>query len=363
MRILHLHSEKNWGGGEKQLLQLVLGLKEHGVEQLLICPKGSMLERQCDQEKINKSPLRIDSGISLITCYHFIKLINQYQPDLIHLHTSKAHTLAIVASVFSRMPPLVLTRRMNNRVSGNWFSRHKYNHPAIQKIICVSDRVKTTLSLAIPKEKLQSIYGGISIADTEMKIDQNFLTDKYPHLNSKKVIGFVGRLTEVKDPLLFMEMVKTLHKSMDDLSFVIIGNGPLVDVLENEIRKYELEGAVTLVGFTSDSISAISSLDLLVLTSRNEGIPNVILEAFVCQVPVLAVNVGGIPELIKDEKSGLLVNRSPQDLAVGAERLLQDADLRERVINGGKKRAQQLDANKGIEATLELYNRIIGANS
>ena len=227
----------------------------------------------------------------------------------------------------------------------------------------MSDRVKTTLSLAIPKEKLQSIYGGISIADTEMKIDQNFLTDKYPHLNSKKVIGFVGRLTEVKDPLLFMEMVKTLHKSMDDLSFVIIGNGPLVDVLENEIRKYELEGAVTLVGFTSDSISAISSLDLLVLTSRNEGIPNVILEAFVCQVPVLAVNVGGIPELIKDEKSGLLVNRSPQDLAVGAERLLQDADLRERVINGGKKRAQQLDANKGIEATLELYNRIIGANS
>ena len=359
MKVLHVNLETHWGGGEKQLTQLIEG---SSVENRLFCVRNSKLHQSCQENHLNHYCVASSSPYNLLSIFKFIRVCKQFKPDIIHLHTSKAHTLGVMVQWFNKTTPLVVTRRMSSTLKTNSFSRYKYNHPSIKKIICVSEAVRTAVSKLVHEKKLTTIYGGVNISQTEEKIDRDFLTKRYPQLVGKQVIGFVGSLTDVKDPLLFIEVAARISQRLPDAAFIMIGEGELKDDLLNRVNQLNLTKAVHFTGFIEASVAAISSLDLLLITSKNEGIPNVILEAFVTKTPVVAVDVGGIPELIQNDKTGKLSSREPEELAKQAIEVLTNSDLSEMLAENAYDKALEFNYQKGIDHTLRLYEEILSKN-
>ena len=135
MKILHVNLEMHWGGGEKQLIQLI---EESSLESVLICIRSSKLHEYCLAKQLPHYCMSSRSPYNIQSISGFIKASKQYKPDIIHLHTSKAHTLGVIAGWFYQSPPLVVTRRMSTPLKDNFFSKYKYNHSGVKKIICVS---------------------------------------------------------------------------------------------------------------------------------------------------------------------------------------------------------------------------------
>ena len=167
----------------------------------------------------------------------------------------------------------------------------------------------------------------------------------------------VGRLQAPKDAITLVRALAAVHGS--PFETVVVGDGPDRPAVEEEVRRLGLERAVELVGERDDVPELLATADLFVLSSRSEGLPLSILEAMAAGLPVVASRVGGIPEVVVDGETGLLVPPGdPQRLADAVERLLADPSLRRRLGEAGRRRvAEHFDLASVQRAHLDLYRR------
>ncbi len=168
---------------------------------------------------------------------------------------------------------------------------------------------------------------------------------------------FVGRLVEVKRPGDFIEalsLASLLYHPELTVSAAIVGEGPLSASLRQSIRSEGLEGSVTMLGELGDPAPEYRRADVLVSTSATEGVPNVVLEAMSWGLPVIATDVGGVAEVVRDGETGFLVPPSnPQAVAVALGRLAGDPQLARRLGARGREKVKQLHSPSIVSARLE----------
>ncbi len=170
-------------------------------------------------------------------------------------------------------------------------------------------------------------------------------------------IGCVGRLVPVKDHALFLRVVERLRRSRPALEGWILGDGPLRGALESEARERGLGSGVAFLGGVDDVAERLDALDVLVFTSRSEGVPYALLEALCAGLPVVAPRVGGLPEVLRHEENALLADaRSAESIAEGVERILADPALARRLSAGARRSvAGELSAERMLDETLAVY--------
>jgi glycosyltransferase involved in cell wall biosynthesis len=177
------------------------------------------------------------------------------------------------------------------------------------------------------------------------------------------LIGFVGRLVPQKNPRLFLEMARLLLNADRKCGFVIVGDGPMREDLQAEVDAAGLHDAVRFLGMRSDVPRILGLIDVLVLTSDWEGLPNVVLEAQAAGVPVVATAVGGVPELIDNGVNGYTV--PPRDVSMLSDRvgtLLDDAELRAEFGRRAQARASEcFSVENMIARTVRLYDSLLQA--
>jgi glycosyltransferase involved in cell wall biosynthesis len=168
----------------------------------------------------------------------------------------------------------------------------------------------------------------------------------------------VGRLQAPKDPLTLIRALAELGRPGEA---VIAGDGPDRPAVEREVRRLGLESAVRLAGERDDVAELLAEADLFVLSTRSEGLPLSILEAMAAGLPVVASDVGGVPELVVDRETGFLVPPGdPHALAAAIERLLDDPDLRGRFGAAGRARVStHFDLASAQRAHLDLYRALL----
>jgi glycosyltransferase involved in cell wall biosynthesis len=174
--------------------------------------------------------------------------------------------------------------------------------------------------------------------------------------NEPPRIVWVGRLQTPKDPL---TLVHALGRLRTPFEADFVGGGPLRRTLEREVERLGLGTSVRLLGDRRDVPSLLARSDVFVLASRSEGLPLSILEAMAAGLPVVASSVGGVPELVVDGETGLLVPAGdPERLAGAVGRLLADAALRRRLGEAGRARVREhFDSDSVRRAHLDLYRR------
>lgn len=362
MRVLHFSTIKSWGGGEQQLVWLVEGLAARKVESLVVCRAGSRLETVCFEKGISTKSLPSVSPFFLKNSLAFAKICLEFQPDLIHLHDAKAHSTAVLATFFfKKIGPLVLSRKVNFELKNGWFTRWKYNHPAIKRIICVSSSIKKTIENQIEnsEKKLVVVHDGHDLKKIR-PAKTGRLRHQFGISENTFLIGTAAALNVAKDPFTFLETAEKLLAARPDFQFIHFGEGPLRLAVEKWISSKNLSQKIILAGFRTDLPELLPDLDSFLFTSKSEGLGSVLLETFGAKVPVVATATGGIPELVLAEKTGLLAPVGRADLL--AEQVLKLAaqpEFARKLAENAFLFRENFSLEKLADRTFDIYKAVI----
>ena len=357
MNILHVSSAKTWRGGENQIVLLLRGLKKYDIKNFLLCPIGSQLNGRMDDTLAKKIAYSKKSGISLSTAVLIGRIVKKEVIDIIHVHDSHSHTYAYLASISGNQTPILVTRRVDFRL--NFISRYKYNHSRVKSVVCVSDSINNILTVdGVNNAKLRTIHSGI---DLTVKKAGNSLRDELDINKGKKVLGFVGAMVAHKDPLAFVKMASLLSQSNMDFRFLMFGlEGELSNEVNKAILKSGLKDNFSVLGFVEKMENIWNTIDLLVVTSKEEGLGTIVLESFLNEVPVVSTVAGGLPEMVIHEKTGLSSSiGDTESLATNVKRIIGNEYLRKKLITNALEKVKQFDFSLMAADYVDEYKRIL----
>lgn len=362
MKIIHVSTATSWRGGEQQIAYLLTGLREAGVQQMVICPAGSPLMQYCREQDFPFISYVKKSSLGLFTARKAARLCKHDKNILVHAHDSHAHTMVWLSAVlFANNAPIIVHRRVDFPVKDSWFSLKKYNYSGIKRFICVSNAIREVLIKALKKpEKAVVIHSGIDLKRFE-KVQNNHLLRQEFGLNADHIlVGNVAALADHKDYPAFLQTAALICKENDRFRFIIIGEGELRPEIEQFIADHDLGDRVFMTGFRSNVPQLLQDLDIFFMPSKLEGLGTSVLDAFACGVPVVSTFAGGIPELVTHLESGLLAK--PGDYRQMAEHILRLADdraLRDKLVKNAREKVKTMDYHTMTGKILAIYREIV----
>lgn len=340
MRLVHFTASKVWRGHEQMIIDIFESLRDNSSvnEQLIICPKDSEIFKVATQKKLEVLGLDFKSEYSLGFAKNFKKEIEKFDPAVLFLHNSKAHTTAVLSSVFFGLKvPMVLFRTLIKNVGTNFFRKYKYNYKLIRKIVCISDPVAEILKLSVKDHTKLTVIG--SVVDTDKFVNNaknGFLHQEFNIPLDHKIVGNVSAFCKVKDHFTWVNTVEELYKRGLKAKYVLIGEGSMEQEIKDYVSSKGLENEIIFAGFRKDIQKCLPELDLFLFTSKNEATGGVILESYACKVPVVAAKAGGIPTVLLDNETGLLAEvGNAIDFADKVETLIDDELMKEKFIQKG----------------------------
>ncbi|MDX9752238.1 MAG: glycosyltransferase family 4 protein, partial [Flavobacteriales bacterium] len=279
---------------------------------------------------------------------------------LVHAHDSHGHTAAVLAnSVFGMGLQLVVSRRVDFRV-GRFSARAKYGHRSVRRILCVSDAVRAIMAASLRDPSvLRTVRSGIDPARFDLPPDGTLrqLLGLAPDV---PLVGAVAALAPHKDLPTFLRTVAALRDAGSTAHGVVVGGGKLLDELLAMRTALGLDGRMHFTGFRDDVPRLLRAFDVFLLTSRTEGLGTSILDAFACDVPVVATRAGGVPEIVHDGSSGLLCAVGDHaGLAEAVLRVLRDPGLRATLTAGGRAVLRAHHPQVVAAATLAEYRAVV----
>ena len=294
-------------------------------------------------------------GRDLLGLLELVALMRRERPDILHANSSKAGVLGRVAAALAGVPVRIFT------VHGWAFKAHAGIRSALFRW---ADRLMaplTTVTICVAEgERTAGLAARTCRADRTVVIPNAVDAAAAPqsrHAGEPPRIVAIGRLAAPKDALTLVRALAAVGPR--PYSALVVGDGPDRPAVEAEIRSLGLERAVRLAGERRDVPGLLADADVFVLSSRSEGAPLSVLEAMAAGLPVVASAVGGVPELVADGATGLLVPPGdPGALAAALDRLLADPALRRRLGAAARERVRtRFDLAGMREAHLALYAR------
>ncbi len=362
-RIAHLVSPISWRGGEQQAVNVYEELDKLGVYQVFICPKGSITEAYCKEHDFRYYAFKKRLALDLGFANNLSRVCKDEQIDILHPHDSGAHTLCILSiDLFKNPSQVLLQRRVDFPVSKSMFSRYKYNHPRIKKILCVSNAIKEILRPDIRRpEIMQVVYEGIDASKFVLPAG-NILREEFQIKRSTPIIANVAALAPQKDYFTFIDTVKILVDEGIDAAFMAFGSGPQEAEIMTYAKETGMDKHIFFAGFRTDIPEILPEIDLLLFSSETEGLGTTILDCYAAEVPIVSTNAGGIPELIIHKKTGYLGKvKDPKSLAAGVKLALQNPKEKQAWVDGGKERLRLFTRDITAKNTLAAYQEIIAS--
>ena len=364
MKVLHLSSENSWRGGEQQMAYLILELKKLGINSFAAVKEGSAFEKWCVENNIPFVSLAFTNDFDFSSAWKLKEYCGKEQFDLVHLHSSRSHGIAFLSSLLGNKTPLVLSRKVDFKLKQNFFSKWKYNHSRIKKIICVSDKIREIMGRELRHpEKCVTVYDGIDLERFAGKGVRGIIRKEFGINDDEIIIGNIAAIAPHKDYFTFLDTATVLGRKIK-AKFFIAGEGPLRKEIEKRIASMNLEKDVYVLGFRNDLENVFAELSVLLYTSKEEGLGSTLLDAMAYGLPIVTTEAGGIPEIVKNEFNGLTAPvRNPQVLSEQVMRMLSDHSLREKLVANGKKYVREFSKEKMAERTLEVYRQVLSGHS
>lgn len=362
LKVLMVDSEKTWRGGEAQLRLLMTGLLEEGVHVGLAAARGSEIYRRTRGLDVEFHPVSISGGMDVVSAWRLRRVLRSGQFDVIHSHASHAHSVSYMACAgMSSKPYQVVSRRVDFPVATNRFSAMKYQHGA-DLLLAISNGVRDVLvECGIRPERIRLVPSGIDLGKFKGVKDNAYVRSEFGLAPSTPVVGNVAALAPHKSQTDLIHAAHIVTSRLPEAKFLIVGEGKLRRSLEALIEKLRLNDNVILTGFREDALEIMSTFTCFVLSSYLEGLGTSVMDAQAMGIPVVATETGGVPDVVQDGVTGLLVPaRDPKTLADAILRLLEDHELRQNLIGHALTQSQGYDHKGMVYKTLDAYRELVG---
>lgn len=329
-------------------------------------------------QKINHLLRSINPLNDIIAFARLVYNIIQFNPHIIHTHGAKSGFLGRISAFVCKVPVIVHT------FHGHFF--HSYFSKGISRFIAVIERQTAKITTAavalsdaqkkelvqeykiLPAPKIAIIPLGFDYDINDKNFHRNIFRHKYGLQKNDIAIGIIGRIVPIKNHLFFVRVIEDILSAgkSSRAAFFIIGDGQLRRQVENELTKEGIlfsdekitdENRVVFTSWITDIYQVMNGLDIVTLTSLNEGTPLSIIEAQFFKKPVVSTNVGGVKDTMEDAKTGFLIPKDDvKSFSKKIELLIGDQELRVRMGEEGYKFAvQRFSKQKEVERTKELY--------
>ena len=377
IKVLLLIARLNIGGPAIQAIKLTKLLDKEKFEVSLVTgcegkDEGNMLSLLGEEEVKPILVPELGREIRLLNdlkvFFKLFFLIRQEKPDIVHTHTAKAGTLGRLSAKLAGTPIIIHT------FHGHIF--HSYFGPLKTKVFLLIERFLSLFTSRIitisPAQRKEILGLGIGNKKKVICIPLGFDLSKFLDCQEKKgelreelglsqdhlLIGIIARLVPIKGHTYFFEAAKMILDQIREARFIVVGDGELREELKGLAKRLKIEEETFFLGFRSDLDRIYADLDLIVLSSLNEGLPTTIIEAMASAKPVVATRVGGVVDLIEDGVTGLLVPpKNPSRLASACLEVLKDQEQTGKMGQESRRRSFQFELNRLIKDIESLYEK------
>jgi glycosyltransferase involved in cell wall biosynthesis len=376
IKILQIITCLDMGGAQEHIMHLCDLLDKDKFQMTILSGKQCISEKDCIEEVRGKNirlvqlpqmTREINPARDLLAFFGILRYLMKERFDIVHTNSSKAGILGRLAAKLAGVPIIVHT------VHG--WGHHNYMSQRRKRFYIILERISATYTdriIAVSKLNVEKglndkignrpkycvIRSGIELNKFKhIKIDKKYEKEKWSINPSDKVVGSITRLFPQKSPEDFILMANKILKNHSNISFVLVGVGPLRDQIKSLIAEFRISNKVMLTGFQSDIPELLSIMDVFVLTSLWEGLPRVLPQAMAMGIPIVATQVDGVPEAVKHGENGFLV--PPKDFHALAERtlqLIQNPSLAKKMGETGKKMVDpEFCIKEMVRKTEQLY--------
>ncbi len=352
-----------WTGAMSQTLATVVGLKRRGHEVTLATTPGSILWDRANTEGIDLVGAELRSELNPFAVARLASVVRSRRSRIIHAHRAHAHSIGLLVAWATRRP-FIVSRHTALEPQSNLGSRVKYCSRGVTRIIAVSEAVAGVLvDFGVPRGRIAVIHDGVDSTTYSPGRDGSGVRAEFglgPH------VPLVGMIANAYGPSkghdTFLKAAQMVLSDTPETVFLLAGHHTDRPPLREVAAELGIADSVVFAGYRADVPDILASLDVSVNCPRSrEGLSVAVLEALATGTPVVATAVGGIPELVRNGETGLLVaSGDAAGLAGAVTRLLSDRDLASRLAAAGMSFVQEhLTVEHMVDATVRLYNDVL----
>jgi glycosyltransferase involved in cell wall biosynthesis len=364
IRLLHVVNGLAIGGAENHLLQS-LRVTDRSRYNVMVCSvrQGGPLERAFLEAGVPVRVIAQKMRFDPTVVTRLARLYRQWKPHLVQTTLYYADMVGVLAARLAPGPVLISVEHGIHgegdvlRVTPRHVLAYRWAMKRVKRVVAVSGHIHRSLLVHrhLPDSQVVTIRNGFD-ASVLPAADRAVKRREFGFGEEDWVVGMVARMDPVKGHAVLLKALPGLMAGSPRLKCLLVGDGPLRPDLEAGVRKEDLEKHVVFTGFRRDVAEILACVDVLVLPSFSEGLPMILLEAMACRVPVIASDVGGVPEIITHGYNGLLVK--PGEAGSLGEALLFMIRNREEARRMGEAGRSRVLGEFSLEKEAEAYGRL-----
>lgn len=353
LTVLHTESSLGWGGQENRTLNEMIAMRERGHRLVALTQPGAKLADRAREARFEICEVRMRNAVDLAAIARIRRVIQDVGAHVLNTHSGRDTQVAGLAarSLFGARPRIVRTRHLALPITSRFTYSVLPDH-----VVTVSRFVEDYLvSAGVPSDRITTVLTGIDLTKYDPTRPERPLRDELHLPADAPLVGTVAILRRKKGHAELLEAIPAVAARFPEAHFVFAGNGPQHENLERRIAELGLADRVHLLGLRRDVIDILRSLDLFVLPTHQEALGTAFVEAGAMQLATVATNVDGVPEVVVDGETGLLVPplQSPP-LAEAIATLLGDPERRQAMGVAARQRVCRSFSREAMAAGMEI---------
>jgi glycosyltransferase involved in cell wall biosynthesis len=359
MKVLHIETGMHLYGGALQVVYLLRGLHAAGVTSLLACPAGSAVG-DAARPVAEVHPMAMRGDLDPRFGWQMARLMRRIRPDLVHVHSRRGADLWGPLAARLTGARAIITRRVDNPEPG-WLARFKYG--VFERVVTISEGIRQVLlAEGVPADKVVCVHSAVDVGAYRQGCDRAWFRREFALAEDETVVAVIAQLIPRKGHQVLIDALPEVLAAAPRTRVLFFGQGPLREALEAHCVARGVTQHVVFAGFRADLERILPCLDLVVHPAFMEGLGVSLLQAAACGVAIVAARAGGIPEVVRDGESGLLVEPGePRPLAAAVLALLREPERRQALGRGGRalvERSFSLDSM--VAGNLAVYRMLLG---
>ena len=362
LTVLHINAGEVWSGIEQRIFSISRLLNSKQFKIILAVSPSSSLYKKAGSYNIPLLSLKISKWkFNPVAIWKLSRFLKTHKVDILHTHRSSDHWIGVLAvRLFglSSQCKIIRTRHNFTKIRNNYINNKLYKE-STDRIIAVAEVIKRRLidENNISENKIITIHSSIDTEKFKGVFDEKAIRKEFRIAPDTIVLGMIGRLRKHKDYPNMFAALKIIIEKFKNIKLLIVGDGILELQLKNMVQKMELSNHVIFAGKREDILEILSGIDIFALSSSVEGSPAVIKEALIMEKPVISTNAGGIPEIIQNGITGVLVSsHNPEALAEAVLNIINNRDKALEMARKGKQVIiNEFSETRLAELTAEVY--------